>query len=243
MKFIDEIKQRFNTNGFAIVNDVFTEAEVDDLISVIDNADSTKSTFRKTADLFAIRRFFQETPYAAEKVFTRGFTRFIIQLFGKEFFTVKSIYFDKPKTSNWFVAYHQDLTISVDKRLDVEGFGPWTTKPGGFAVQPPASILEDNFTVRIHLDDTNEENGALKVIPGSHLNGVCKPNTVKSLIEEETICNVQKGGIMLMKPLLLHSSGRTTNGNRRRVIHIEFSRSLLPEPLHWAERAAIKSFS
>ncbi|RZK12924.1 MAG: phytanoyl-CoA dioxygenase, partial [Flavobacterium sp.] len=42
--------------------------------------------------------------------------------------------------------------------------------------------------------------------------------------------------IMLMKPLLLHSSGRTTNDRQRRVIHIEFSTQELPTELNWAER-------
>lgn len=44
---------------------------------------------------------------------------------------------------------------------------------------------------------------------------------------------------MLMKPLLLHSSSRTLNNNRRRVIHIEFSSITLPEELNWAEKMEI----
>ncbi len=44
-------------------------------------------------------------------------------------FVVKSIYFDKPASSNWYVPYHQDLTISVDKKLELENFGPWTSRP------------------------------------------------------------------------------------------------------------------
>ena len=42
-----------------------------------------------------------------------------------------------------------------------------------------------------------------------------------------------------MKPLLLHSSGRTTNNNKRRVLHIEFNKSPLPENLNWAEYSKI----
>ncbi len=82
---------------------------------------------------------------------------------------VKSIYFDKPETSNWYVAYHQDLTISVDRKTPLENFGPWTVKHEQFADQPPLDILEHIFTVRIHLDDTDGDNCALKVVPGSHL--------------------------------------------------------------------------
>jgi len=39
-----------------------------------------------------------------------------------------------------------------------------------------------------------------------------------------------------MKPLLLHSSSRTTNNNKRRVIHIEFCNQELHQELKWVER-------
>lgn len=84
---------------------------------------------------------------------------------------MKSIYFDKAAKSNWFVAWHQDLTISVDKRVGIAGFGPWTIKKNQFAVQPPIGLLKDNFTIRIHLDNTTSQNGALRVIPESQKKG------------------------------------------------------------------------
>ncbi|WP_343667434.1 phytanoyl-CoA dioxygenase family protein [Chitinophaga sp.] len=157
-------------------------------------------------------------------------------LFGKDYHVVKSIYFDKPGGSNWFVSYHQDLTISVKEKAVVEGYAPWTVKQEQYAVQPPLSILENNFTIRIHLDDTDENNGALRVVPGSHLKGIYRPETIDWEKEVEETCAVQKGGLMIMRPLLLHASSRTTNQHPRRVIHIEFSSLELPLPLHWSER-------
>ena len=82
-------------------------------------------------------------------------------MFSDKYFVVKSIYFDKPQSSNWYVSYHQDLTISVDKKLEVDGFGFWTTKQNQFSVQPTLDILQNVVTIRIHLDDTDENNGAL----------------------------------------------------------------------------------
>ncbi len=222
--------------GFAIAEDVFTEKEVDDLLLAISQADNSRPTFRKTNDLIAIRQFLKEVPESADQVFTHKLTNLIAGLFGEEYFVVKSIYFDKPENSNWFVSYHQDLTISVDKKIDLDGFGPWTTKQHQFAVQPPLHILKDNFTIRIHLDHTGESNGALKVVPGSHLKGIYRPETIDWTVENEKTCSVKKGGVMFMKPLLLHASGRTTNNNKRRVLHIEFSRCSLPGNLEWAER-------
>ncbi len=230
-----DIKNLIATYGFAVVNEVFNDTEIDSLLHIIAGIDTSKPTFRKTNDLFAIRQFLKEVQDTLAIIFNERLNLLINSVFGEEYFVVKSIYFDKPEDSNWFVAYHQDLTISVDKKLDIQGFGPWTSKHQQFAVQPPLSILEDNFTIRIHLDDTDEGNGALKVIPQSHLKEIYRPENIDWNIETETTCPVKKGGIMFMKPLLLHASNRTSNHQKRRVVHIEFSRSNLPENLKWSE--------
>lgn len=222
--------------GFTTINGVYSEEEVGQLLTLIDQADKTNDTFRKSADLFAIRQFLKEIPETIPHIFNANLKAVIHQLFGDDYFVVKSIYFDKPEASNWYVAYHQDLTISVDQKIILEHFGPWSRKQDQFAVQPPLDILENIFTVRIHLDDTDEHNGALKVVPGSHAKKIYRPETIDWTTETETTCHVEKGGIMIMKPLLLHSSGRTTDNRKRRVIHIEFSSKELPEELNWAER-------
>jgi len=232
---IHEVK----TNGFTILNNIYTPQEVQQIIAAIEAADTTGATFRKSAGLFAIRQFLKEIPATLPLVFNANLKNLINQLFGNGYFVVKSIYFDKPGESNWFVAYHQDLTISVDKRADVEGYGPWTVKQNQFAVQPPLPVLQNIFTLRIHLDDTNGDNGALKVIAGSHAKGIYRPETIDWQNEKEVTCNVPAGGVMVMKPLLLHSSSRTTNNNRRRVIHIELSNSQLHEGLQWSEKTDI----
>ncbi|SHF14334.1 phytanoyl-CoA dioxygenase family protein [Chryseobacterium takakiae] len=232
---LDHHKNAIQENGFTVINNVFSEQEIRKIGEIIQNIDTSKETFRKSDDLFAIRQFLKEIPQVRELVFNENIKDIITEIFGEKYIVVKSIYFDKPEKSNWYVAYHQDLTISVDKKADISGFGPWTTKQNQFAVQPPIEILENIFTIRIHLDATDEYNGALKVIPKSHAKGIYRPETIDWSVETETICNVEKGGIMIMKPLLLHGSNRTTNGKKRRVIHIEFSDKELPEKLKWSE--------
>lgn len=229
-------KNLIQENGFTVINNIFSEDEIEKISEVIQNIDTSKETFRKSEDLFAIRQFLKEIPKVKDFIFNDNLKEIIKNIFGEEYFAVKSIYFDKPEKSNWYVAYHQDLTISVDKKVELENFGPWTTKQNQFAVQPPLEILENIFTIRIHLDDTDENNGALKVVPKSHSKGIYRPETIDWNVETENICNIEKGGIMIMKPLLLHGSNRTTNGKKRRVIHIEFSDKELPQELNWSER-------
>lgn len=223
-------------NGFTVINQVFSLEEVQQIISALDAVDTTGPLFLKTSDLFAIRQVLKEMPQLVPLVFNENMRRAINRFGGEKYFVVKSIYFDKPGNSNWFVAYHQDLTISVNQRAEIGGFGPWTVKQNQFAVQPPLSILQDIFTIRIHLDDTDENNGALKVISGSHAKGIYRPEHIDWSTETEVSCNVKAGGIMIMKPLLLHASSRTVDDRKRRVIHIEFSKEELPEDLKWSER-------
>jgi ectoine hydroxylase-related dioxygenase (phytanoyl-CoA dioxygenase family) len=225
----------FQGKGYIILDDIFTQEEVSGLIDEISRVEWSGPAFRKSSDLFAIRRFLKEVPAIRPLIFTDRFEEVVSEYFGHDYFAVKSIYFDKPATSNWFVGWHQDLTISVDKRIDLAGFGPWTVKQDYFAVQPPVDVLEGIFTIRIHLDDTDENNGALKVVPGSHLNGVQRTGEMDWKQANVAVCRVNKGGVMIMRPLLVHSSNRTTNNNQRRVIHIEFCNRLLPEGLVWAE--------
>jgi ectoine hydroxylase-related dioxygenase (phytanoyl-CoA dioxygenase family) len=222
--------------GFTVINDIFSDQEIENIAALIQNIDSSNDTFRRSQDLFAIRQFLKEIPEVTNFIFNDRIKTIIKEIFGEKYFSVKSIYFDKPEKSNWYVAYHQDLTISVDRKIDMPNFGPWTTKQNQFAVQPPLNILENVYTIRIHLDDTDEDNGALKIVPKSHAKGIYRPETIDWKVESEEICKVEKGGVMIMKPLLLHGSNRTTNGKKRRVIHIEFSDMELPQELQWSER-------
>jgi len=228
-----------NSEGFAIINNIYSENEIEKLISLIENVtenSNENATFRKSQDLFAIRQFHKEIPETLPFIFNQNLESIIESNFGKGYFITKSIYFDKPEKSNWFVAYHQDLTISVDKKAEIENFENWTTKQNQFAVQPPKEILENNFTIRIHIDKTTKDNGALKVINNSHSKGILRIENLDFENEKETICEVEKGGIMIMKPLLFHASNKTTNNERRRVIHIEFSNKQLPDGLEWSEK-------
>ncbi len=228
--------EQFRRNGFAIIDNIYSTKDISDILHQIEAANTSGDTFRKSADLFAIRQCLKEIPGVVNIIFNEKLKEILRALLGDTYFVSKSIYFDKPPSSNWYVAYHQDLTISVDRKLELEGFNSWTIKQNQFAVQPPFDILQNIVTVRIHLDDTDAQNGALMVIPASHEKGICRPEKIDRATEEEVSCSVPAGGIMLMKPLLLHSSGRTTNNEQRRVIHIEFSNKELPAGLNWSER-------
>jgi ectoine hydroxylase-related dioxygenase (phytanoyl-CoA dioxygenase family) len=153
-------------------------------------------------------------------------------------FAVRGILFDKTPDANWLVAWHQDLTIAVRERRDVPGFGPWSMKDGTPHVQPPAELLARMLTVRLHLDDCDISNGALRVLPGSHRHGKLSAAQIKECRERtpEHVCEARAGDALVMRPLLLHASSPASVPKHRRVIHLEFAVDELPDGLVWAER-------
>ncbi len=158
---------------------------------------------------------------------------------------VRGILFDKTANienggTNWKVPFHQDLSIAVRERpvFLVPGYETWSVKDGVAHVQPPVTVMERMITVRLHLDPCDSENGALRVIMGSHQRGRLAPDAIALVRREipETVCAVEAGGAFVFRPLLLHASSSVTRaGARRRVLHIEFVPTdlLLPHGILW----------
>lgn len=230
-KYINELQEK----GFSVIEKIYTDQEVNEMAFCLEHANQNSNSFLKTKDLFAIRQLIEHIPSLKKPLFNSKMMELITAFSDSDYFLTKAIYFDKPSESNWFVAYHQDLSISVKEKVELNQFKNWTYKKGQYGVQPPFEILEDTITVRIHLDKTDTGNGALRVIPKSHLQGIIRSDSNDWNRESEIVCDVEKGGVMLMKPLTLHASKRTTNGKQRRVIHLEFNKHQLPKPLRWLE--------
>ena len=225
--------------GYTILPALYTEAERTALLTCIEGAPAAGPNFRRSQDVFAIRNLLGEIPELLPLLNTPKLREVLSELFPAGCHLTKAIYFDKPAGSNWFVAWHQDLMVNVARRADAPGFGPWTAKAGWVAVQPPISFLENTVTLRLHLDDCDATNGALKVVPGSHRWGVVPPEAIAAQAATPVVCAVPAGGAMLMKPLLLHASSRSTSARPRRVIHLEFSGEELPAGLAWRERREV----
>lgn len=154
-------------------------------------------------------------------------------------FPVSSIYFDKSADTNWVGPWHQDLTVALRARVEHPGFGPWSTKEGIPHVQPPVELLQQMLTLRIHLDDADASNGALRLLPGSHRLGRLSSEQIQELRRQqpEFLCAVSAGDVLLMRPLLLHASSRSTIPRHRRVVQIDYAAFRLPDGLEWHEAA------
>jgi hypothetical protein len=159
-------------------------------------------------------------------------------ILGPAAFCTRALLFDKGPQANWWVGWHQDEFITIREKVEVPGFHGFWRKEGVLHVIPPHEVLAEMLTVRVHLDDSTAENGALQVVAGSHRWGKLESDELtqrcKSL--EVITCEVPRGGVLLMRPLLLHASQKATQPARRRVIHLEYAAGDLPGGLEWNER-------
>lgn len=238
MAIEQRIKDEINHDGFAIQEGLLSSEAVDSLIGVLERHEYGDSLERQ-GKVFAVRNLLDQ-PEITELAGSSQIRALIEAALGSVFFPVRGILFDKLPTANWKVPWHQDVTIAVEKRFDIGGFGPWSTKGGIPHVQPPTTVLEKMVSIRLHLDTCNESNGALRVVPGSHRYGRIPEDRLESILRDSKVhvCSVNRGGALLMRPLLLHASSQSLSPLHRRVIHLDFASEMLPTPLQWfSERA------
>lgn len=224
-------------DGFSVVEALLDSPAIAKLISSIKRATPRGAGRTEPKAIHALRHLHQTVPDIRQLANSDRVRSLVESVLGPTALVVRSLFFDKTPNANWKVAWHQDLTIAVRERIDTPGFGPWSVKDGVPHVQPPVSILERMLTVRIHLDDCGEDNGPLQVLPGSHLAGRLDAKSIELWRTERSAlsCLVEAGGVVLMRPLLLHASTSSSRPAHRRVIHLEFASDPLPGGLEWCD--------
>lgn len=222
-------------DGFAVVAGVLDADAVGGLAAELGSLGADGARGRRAGRAYGVRNLLNALPSMRGLANGDELRPLVARVLGEGARVVRGIFFDKHGGANWKVAWHQDLTVAVRERAEVEGFGPWSVKAGVTHVQPPASVLEGMLALRLHLDDADESNGALRVIPGSHKHGRLGPPDIERLKARAGVvtCNVARGGVMLMRPLLLHASSAAADPSHRRVLHFEYSSSRLPGGLRW----------
>lgn len=226
-------------DGFAIFEDVIDSNTLELLEKELQHIEIDHLASKRAGKAFGMRNLMAAAPLTRELANSASLRSIAEAVLGNTARVVRAIYFDKHKDANWKVAWHQDLTIAVREQIEVEGFRAWSVKAGITHVQPPVAVLEHMLTLRVHLDNTDEANGALRVLPGTHRYGRLEPYQIQHFKQHQQLvtCSVPRGGILAMRPLLLHSSLPSLNPTHRRVLHLEYASVNLPPELEWFEAA------
>lgn len=204
-------------NGYELIDDFLTSHEVGDF-----NQAASELTLSSKSG--GIRNIEQKLPYAQKLISSDKLLKAAQKYLNATPQFIRAILFNKTPENNWLVSWHQDKTIAVSDKFEKAGWGPWTLKAGVHHVQPPIEVLNNMVTFRIHLDDTNENNGCLKLIAGSHHKGVMTHAEIQNYIKGKAVvtCSARAGSALVMRPHLLHSSSKALSPSQRRVLHIEY---------------------
>lgn len=148
---------------------------------------------------------------------------------------VRFIHFEKSKSQNWSLPWHQDRVIAVKSRVDYSGYNNWTQKSGVWHCEPPIELLENMIFARVYLSDSNVDSGCMKIAIGSHKQGRVKASKIDSITFNSSIevCEAKAGDVLFIKALALHSSLSSKSEAPRRVLRIDFSNTSLPSSLEW----------
>lgn len=227
---MSKISKQIECDGYALIEDAVSTDELEKLRSFF----STDILLKQAGirNLFKLHCFFKEIALNNELL------KIIRPILGRQPIAVRATLFDKGEVNSWRVRWHQDKTIAVKKHISCEGYHGESIKNEIPHVQGPTSLLARMLSARFHLDDAKIDSGGLKVCPGSHRLGKISSTRISNLVNENRVVNAEAkaGDILLMRPLLLHSSEKTSV--RRRVIHIDYSQNIEPHPMQWYEKVA-----
>ena len=148
---------------------------------------------------------------------------------------VQCTYFDKTLDHNWLVSPHQDLNLPLRHPVSSGLWRAWSHKEGQYFAQPPQSVLEQCLALRLHLDPCANRDGALRIAPGSHKQGILTAHTSHTFPGQFETCLAQPGDALLMRPLALHASSKRTTPGQRRVLHFVFGPAELPGGAQWPD--------
>jgi hypothetical protein len=207
--------------GYQISEQVFTADECQRLIGAI-CGDAGPARGRAGA------RHLMSHPAVAELAHHRRLLDIASRGLGGSAVPFRATLFEKSGRSNWLVVWHQDTALPLAERFESSEWGPWSAKAGILYAHAPGWALARVLALRVHLDDSSAANGPLRVLPGSHELGVLSDEEVFRLAKNRprAECHVRRGGVLAMRPLLVHSSSKSQTVDPRRVLHIEYADSL-----------------
>jgi ectoine hydroxylase-related dioxygenase (phytanoyl-CoA dioxygenase family) len=201
--------------GFAIFPEIFSSCEVLDLIKRLPATPTHRAGTRNLLTQGEVAVFAND-----DRVL--GLARSIL---GPQALPFRATLFDKSPRNNWRVSWHQDRVLPLRERHKVAGWGPWSIKSGVVCAGAPANVLQNIIAIRIHLDDSTDENGPLRVLPKAHLLGIVGDAFLSDGAHHNLAvsCLVTRGGIIVMRPLLVHCSSKALTTAPRRVLHVEYA--------------------
>jgi ectoine hydroxylase-related dioxygenase (phytanoyl-CoA dioxygenase family) len=210
-------RQQVDDRGFAVISGIFEE----DRVTLLAENLATANLRRSRAGVRHVLGHAAVASLAKDQQLLEV-ARCIL---GPGAYPFRATMFEKTTNANWLVVWHQDTALPLRHQQETAGWGPWSVKEDVIYAHAPASALSQVVALRVHLDDSTSQNGPLRVLPATHTLGVLSDDAIHQLAQDiaPVECCVPRGGIVAMKPLVVHSSSKSQSECARRVLHIEYA--------------------
>lgn len=212
------VSEALDAEGFVLLAGAVDETSLRDMEALLGGVLGSARVSRDARGrVIGSRHLLDDAPELCRRALTAIAPLFLDAL-GEDLGLVRALFFDKPIGGSWALPWHQDRVVAVRDGGQ--------SRPGGVPlVDAGDALLRQMIGVRIHMDDADEDNGALRVRPRSH--------RLADAAEELTV-SASRGDVVLMRPLLFHASSRSRTPRARRVVHLELApRHHLPPSLAW----------
>jgi ectoine hydroxylase-related dioxygenase (phytanoyl-CoA dioxygenase family) len=211
--------EQLEREGYAIVPALFSDREID----ALSNALVTSTLARSRAGVRHAMRHSRVADLAADP----RLAELASAALEARSVPYRATLFDKSTDANWLVVWHQDTALPRLEKREAPGWDPWSVKEGIVYAHAPAEALRKVVALRIHLDDSSSDNGPLRILPGTHRQGVLTDDEIQDFTQRisPVECVSARGGVVAMRPLAIHASSKSANDHSRRVLHIEYTSS------------------
>lgn len=227
----EELRTTFKQDGFVAIPGFLNEAEVSELereltrfiqrkVPNLSNEITFYDDRDDPASLKQIQKLFEYDEYFHRMMFDSRCERLAEQLLGESVRGANLQYFNKPPGTNLATPPHQD------------GFY--------FMLEPNEAV-----TMWLAVDATDEENGCVRYIPGSHLAGLRRHQSTGTLgfsqglaeftsndVQNEVAISASPGTLLVHHALTIHraDANRSNSRQRRALGFIYYSNATVESP-------------
>jgi ectoine hydroxylase-related dioxygenase (phytanoyl-CoA dioxygenase family) len=222
MRLTEAQREYFNEQGYLVIEDVFSPAEVENLRRSADALSAQAQGLTESTDRFKLKAFdnggnlVQQVaePHELDGTWMalardNRLLDIVEGLLGPNIQLYYSMLMMKPPREGFKAPWHQDFAFFVHNRADI-------------------------LACMVAIDDATLENGCLRVIPGSHklgllnhfkdgqFTGILQDTAAFDDPDKQAVLPVKAGGVLLWHCLTLHSSQPNRSERPRRAIVLEY---------------------
>ena len=201
--------QEFDSRGFLVKDDAFSETELDGWLDAIQRVQSSSGGARD--DFFTLRNFVEADPKFANLIDHPAYVGMVYDLYGEMLkLQLSELFVRAPRVGARPERWHID--------------GPHVVPYAAFASDTPMQVK-----VGIWLTDVLQPNtGNLAFVPGSHRQQYFDGYDTDEPVEGEVQLLVRRGSLTLMNTALWHRTVQNDSTAKRVTLYLGYSPSWLP---------------